>query len=145
MEAKLREIAGLVCRGEATKEHETFIVASYAKVFGSTFSKCRCQLCDAIFLILKNLNRMERQYKLKKGIVLRLGAKRITHINITDDMAIEYLLINPTHTKYFDQFPKQEIKVNDDLAIALPTEAIHQSDDMAVVKPAVKKRVRRKK
>ena len=145
MEQKLRNIAGLVCRGEATKEQEAFIVASYAKVFGVNFSRCRCQLCDAVFLILNNLNRMERQYKLKKGIVLRLGAKRITHINITDDLAIELLKQQPLDIKYFDQFPKQEIKVNDDLAIALPTEAIHQSDDMAVVKPAVKKRVRRKK
>jgi hypothetical protein len=106
MRSKLREIAGEVCRGEATSEHEAFIVASYKKAFGKNFAKCKCQLCDAIFLILKKLENMG-EFTLKKGIVLTRAGKvyRLTHKTINDKLAREHLKAVPRDIKYFDKVP----------------------------------------
>ncbi len=109
----LRAVASEVCRGKATVEQKRFVVAFYRKVFKKPFTSCNCQLCDAIFLILKNINRMEAKFKLKKGIVLRQHGKvyRITHQNLTDELAVKHLKNNPQDAKYFDYIPPEALKV----------------------------------
>lgn len=110
---ELKAIAKDVCKGKATAEHKRFIVAFYRKVFKRSFSRCKCQLCDAIFLILQNLDKMDTKFKLKKGIVLRQHGRpyRLTHRNITDQLAIEHLKAKPQDAKFFDYIPAAAWKV----------------------------------
>lgn len=109
----LRAIASEVCKGKATAEQKRFVVAFYRKVFKKPFTNCNCQLCDAIFLILNNINRMETKFKLKKGIVLRQHGKvyKLTHLNLTDELAIKHLKANPGDMKYFDYIPPEALNV----------------------------------
>ena len=106
-EKKLRDIASDVCKGKATAEQQAYVVAFYTHIFKRPFSSCKCQLCDAIFLILQNLNRMNTKYRLKKGIVLRLPGKayRLTHNTITDELAEKHLSVQPEDVKFFDLVP----------------------------------------
>jgi hypothetical protein len=63
----LTTIGEKVCKGIATQEEENYIKDMYRKVLGVAFSACKCQLCDAYFLILKRQRTMSR-FKIKKGI-----------------------------------------------------------------------------
>lgn len=159
MEAKLRAIAQLVCRGEATVEHERFIVASYAKVFRKPFARCKCQLCDAIFQIIKKLKQMEEcKFKLKKGIVLvDFGSPiRITHQNLTNENAITHLKRRPQDAKFFDYIPadvmkaiKGEKPIEREKEITIEPEIVRveleQFEEPVQVKPPVRRRTRKKK
>ncbi len=109
---QLRAIAQQVCRGKATAEQESFIVAFYQKVFKQSFSRCKCQLCDAIFLIIKNIDKMSN-YRLKKGIVLRQHGKpyRLTHKNLTDELAKMHLAARPGDVKFFDVVPTKQATI----------------------------------
>ena len=110
-EKTLRAIAHDVCTGKATAEQQRYVVAFYEKVFRHKFNMCHCALCDAVLLILRNIKKMEAKYILKKGIVLRRHgfSYRLTHSNITDQLAEEHLKAKPGDAKYFDAIPKKAV------------------------------------
>lgn len=161
-EQRLREIAKDVCKGKATAEQDAYVVAFYTHIFKKPFSQCKCQLCDALFLILQNLNRMNTKYRLKKGIVLRLPGKayRLTHNTITDELAEKHLTAQPEDVKFFDLVaekfrPKKaapvlpesvkeeviEIKPEDDKAEPLPVEKYYEpAKEPEPVKKSARKR-----
>ncbi len=112
IENSLRRMAAEVCKKGATKDQEEVIVALYRKVFRQPFSSCKCQLCDAIFLILNNLEKMENRFQLKKGIALTQFGKayRLTYMTITDKLAMEHLRARPQDAKFFDRIPGEYLQ-----------------------------------
>jgi hypothetical protein len=143
---QLKELIKQVCKGEATVEQEKFIVASYQKIYGKPFSNCRCQLCDAIFQMLKTIETMNSQtFKLKKGIALnRFGQPEIyTAETITDEAAIAHLRERPQDVHLFDVIPDSYYKQPRKLADMLPKEEII-TPEIPKVTPTVKTKRRRK-
>lgn len=106
---RLKQIASDICSGKATAEEEGYVRYMYQKAFGVAFSSCKCQLCDAIFKIIKKLENMSI-FRLKKGVCLRIkyGDPRVfTASSITDELAIEHLKNNPSEAKFYEFIPPQ--------------------------------------
>jgi hypothetical protein len=106
--AKLKSLVKVICRDEATVEEKAFVVASYEKAFKKSFQGCKCMICDAAILTIRQMERMKQlSFKLKKGIALtRFGVPEIyTSENITDEAAIAHLRARPQDARLFDYIP----------------------------------------
>lgn len=144
-ETTLRAIAHDVCTGKATAEQQKYVVAFYEKVFRHRFDMCHCALCDAVVLILRNIKKMEAKYRLKKGIVLRRHglSYRLTHTNITDQLAEEHLKARPGDAKFFDLLPVKKVVEPIIEAEPVTEESVIEQAEKIVVKRTRTKKAKR--
>lgn len=108
----------------------TYLRAIYQLVTGNTvYAGCRgCHIKAANYLMSLTLEKLktmsEKKFTLKKGVRIEFpfrSGQLLTHTNMTDHRAAEYLLNNPKGLEHFSDYPQGENGL--DLSEWYPSEA----------------------
>jgi len=150
--------------GNQTRERTEKVKAAYRQITGTNLhTNCGTCLTEAIFKILRHMERPPCRYRLKKGAILQpFGGGIITNDNLTDAIAEECLRTIRGAASLFAEMPappppEPELKiippasgtgqppadaVNDDLGTGQPpvtdgtNNVSHVADDLGTAKPA---------
>lgn len=110
----LQVTQGLAKNKKLTATEKETIANLYAVVFGRRFVRRRCSDCyrDAAIEIYTYLNKggelaENKHYRLRAGKLLhKFGSSEfLANTNITDELAREYLRINPDWIRWFEIYP----------------------------------------
>jgi hypothetical protein len=103
--------------GNQTKERKQKIAAAYKNLIGENL-RIGCGTCyvEAIFKIKKYMEKKPCSYRLKPGALLRAfgdESKTCTNENLTDELAIYHLTVNPGCANLFSIIaaPPKELKI----------------------------------
>lgn len=105
------EIIEKAYKGEISPEIRLYVSKYYAYLFGKEIvqTKCSSYIQDAAIKILIKMNE-KRKYLLKAHIPILHKGKWYTQSILTDEIAEEYLNLNPEDKFKFAKIPKEEKK-----------------------------------
>jgi hypothetical protein len=127
--------------GNQTSERRRTIAAAYFQVTGENLrSSCKTCIVEAIFKILRFMEKQPCQYRLKKGMIIQpFGGGIITNDNLTDAIAEQALTDHTANPSMFSAMPapkqasqaqqpeKTPVVAHDDLAKAAPVQQAKQN------------------
>lgn len=120
MEAAIIERINLLPRAQAisvgdsvfSEEQRQFIAEIYKSVLGKDIPKCSCRhrysdALEEICFTIKIKPKM-RKYQLKAGVIIWIGTEVYSNVNLTDEVAEEYLKRFPeAREKEFQKWPEE--------------------------------------
>ncbi len=130
-QAELTALRGLAPSGKGLADFKARVDALYYAVCSKHLRSCKCKdvINDALIEIQVFINRQTKKTmnannhvsRLVRGVVLKVGTNHYTNVNLTDEVARQFLAEFPQRADWFEILPpKAEPKVTAESAEAAP-------------------------
>lgn len=116
-----------------SKEDKELINEMYQELFNTSVKNCNCRnvYVDSFFQIRKYMkeNDKKRTFFLKNGVLVHWNGGIYSNLNLTDEVATDYLKKYPSNTQDFSKYPADFFEEKEGEDLDPKTDAVDEKTD----------------